>query len=70
MNNAIVYAFMMRLTVEESVLRSTFKLNTLYKKEQRKMYELPDRSDWFYQELGKKRIIANTYKRKCCAVIG
>ena len=30
LNNAIVYAFMMRLTVEERVLRSTFKLNTLY----------------------------------------
>ena len=29
LNNAIVYAFIMRLTVEERVLRSTFKLNTL-----------------------------------------
>ena len=32
LNNVIVYAFIMRLTVEERVLRSTFKLNTLYKK--------------------------------------
>ena len=31
LNNAIVYAFIMRLTVEERVLRSTFNLNTLYK---------------------------------------
>ena len=31
LNNAIVYAFVMRLTVEERVLWSTFKLNTLYK---------------------------------------
>ena len=31
LNNAIVYGFIMRLTVEERVLRSTFKLNTLYK---------------------------------------
>ena len=30
LNNAIFYAFVMRLTVEERVLRSTFKLNTLY----------------------------------------
>ena len=30
LNNAIVYSFTMRLTVEERVLRSTFKLNTLY----------------------------------------
>ena len=30
LNNAIVYAFIMRLTVEERVLRSTFKLNILY----------------------------------------
>ena len=30
LNNAFVYAFIMRLTVEERVLRSTFKLNTLY----------------------------------------
>ena len=30
LNNAIVYAFIMRLTVEERVLRSTFKSNTLY----------------------------------------
>jgi len=30
LNNAIVYAFIMRLAVEERVLRSTFKLNTLY----------------------------------------
>ena len=30
LNNAIVYAFIMRLKVEERVLRSTFKLNTLY----------------------------------------
>ena len=30
LNNAIVYAFIMRLTVEERVLRSTFKMNTLY----------------------------------------
>ena len=29
LNNAIVYAFIMRLTVEEGVLRSTFKLNAL-----------------------------------------
>ena len=31
LNNTIVYAFIMRLTVEEHVLWSTFKLNTLYK---------------------------------------
>ena len=31
LNNAIVYAFIMRLTVEERVLRFTFKLNILYK---------------------------------------
>ena len=30
LNNAIVYAFIMRLTVEERALRSTFKLSTLY----------------------------------------
>ena len=30
LNNAIVYAFIMWLTVEERVLRSTFELNTLY----------------------------------------
>ena len=30
LNNTIVYAFIMRLTVEKLVLRSTFKLNTLY----------------------------------------
>ena len=30
LNIAIVYAFIMRLTVEERVLPSTFKLNTLY----------------------------------------
>jgi len=30
LNNAIVYAFIMRLTAKERVLRSTFKLNTLY----------------------------------------
>ena len=30
LNNAIVYAFIMQLTVEERVLRSTFKLNILY----------------------------------------
>ena len=30
LNNAFVYAFIMRLTAEEHVLRSTFKLNTLY----------------------------------------
>ena len=30
LNNAIVYAFIMRLTVEQRALRSTFKLNTLY----------------------------------------
>ena len=29
LNNAIVYAFIMRLTVEERILRPTFKLNTL-----------------------------------------
>ena len=29
LKNAIVYAFIMRLTVEERVLRPTFKLNTL-----------------------------------------
>ena len=29
LNTAIVYAFIMRLTVEERVLRSTFKLNIL-----------------------------------------
>ena len=29
LNSAFVYAFIMRLTVEERVLRSTFKLNTL-----------------------------------------
>ena len=33
LNNAIIYAFIMRLTVEERVLRSTFKLNILYIKE-------------------------------------
>ena len=33
LNKALVYAFIMRLTVEERVLRSTFKLNTLYKPE-------------------------------------
>ena len=30
LNNTIVYAFIMRLTLEERVLWSTFKLNTLY----------------------------------------
>ena len=30
LNNAIVHAFIMRLTVEERVLRSTFKVNILY----------------------------------------
>ena len=30
LNNTIVYAFIMRLTVEECVLRSTFKLNNRY----------------------------------------
>ena len=30
LNNAIVYALIMRLTVEERVVRSTFKLNILY----------------------------------------
>jgi hypothetical protein len=30
LNSAFVYAFIMWLTVEERVLRSTFKLNTLY----------------------------------------
>jgi hypothetical protein len=30
LNNAFVYAFIMRLTVEEHILWSTFKLNTLY----------------------------------------
>ena len=30
LNNTIVYAFIMRLTVEERVLSSAFKLNILY----------------------------------------
>ena len=33
LKNAFVYAFIMRLTVEERVLRSTFTLNTLYKQD-------------------------------------
>jgi hypothetical protein len=44
LNNAIVYAFIMRLTVEERVLRSTFKLNTLYKVHivHEKLHRVPD----------------------------
>ena len=38
-NNAIVYAFIMRLTVEERVLRPTFKLNTLYKADLRLIFK-------------------------------
>jgi len=32
LSNAIVYAFIMRLTAEERSIRYTFKLDTLYKK--------------------------------------
>ena len=32
LNNAIVYTFIMQLTVEEHVLQSTFKLNAQYKR--------------------------------------
>ena len=47
LNNAIVYAFRMRLTVEERVLRSTFKLNTLYIYSISYVWFLPSASSFF-----------------------
>ena len=65
LNNAFVYTFIMRLTVEECVLRSTFKLNTLYNNHKFSIFVYSTINTWKCSSAGPAVLLV---PNSCCLI--